>query len=608
MELIDEQEKLLDPLKYYKTELTEKFLNKLTDTFKKLLKESNIDIEVNRKSVEEYNEISSTKAKNENILKWLKRFSYLVIISSICLTIYEINNITILKKLFDMNKNIYNITIKTVITGFFIIALSILNFKYINKKKYIYIQKIEELGTELKAKQDECYLQVAPLLKLFESNMANKFITEIIPTLILDKYFKIERYADLVYNFGMAEQLDSNLSAKDLISGEILGNPFVIIKSIQNRVVDETYHGSLTVSWTEYYTYNGERKSRNRTQTLRASIVKPKQIFEEIIDLIYGNDAAEHLSFIREPNFIHDFTPKELAKYLKKIEKEIKKKSEKSIKTGDSFLEMGNLEFDGLFGALNRNNEVEFRVLFTPIAQRNMIELLKDKDFGDDFVFHKMNKLNKISNGKNWILNVNKSYYNDFSFDVIKEKYYEINKKFFSNFYRLFLPIFTIPVYHQHKSQNYIYGNEFNYNYNSYIAEVMANSLGQNLFSHSESITPSILKTNTIKTQEDIDLVEVKGKSYKTITRTQYIPVTANNGRTYNVPVDWIEYIPLSTLGRMEIKKINIEEKDFEKSINHEFSKSIGNKKYTYKNNIFAIFTNENEIRHSKILKNLTNK
>ena len=84
--------------------------------------------------MEEYNEISSTKAKNENILKWLKRFSYLVIISSICLTIYEINNITILKKLFDMNKNIYNITIKTVITGFFIIALSILNFKYINKK------------------------------------------------------------------------------------------------------------------------------------------------------------------------------------------------------------------------------------------------------------------------------------------------------------------------------------------------------------------------------------------------------------------------------------------------------------------------------------------
>ena len=232
MELIDEQEKLLDPLKYYKTELTEKFLNKLTDTFKKLLKESNIDIEVNRKSVEEYNEISSTKAKNENILKWLKRFSYLVIISSICLTIYEINNITILKKLFDMNKNIYNITIKTVITGFFIIALSILNFKYINKKKYIYIQKIEELGTELKAKQDECYSQVAPLLKLFESNMANKFITEIIPTLILDKYFKIERYADLVYNFGMAEQLDSNLSAKDLISGEILGNPFYYNKRI----------------------------------------------------------------------------------------------------------------------------------------------------------------------------------------------------------------------------------------------------------------------------------------------------------------------------------------------------------------------------------------
>lgn len=608
MELIGEQEKLLEPLKYYKTELAEKFLNKLTDTFKNLLKESNIDIETNRKSVEEYNEISNTKVKNENILKWLKRFSSLAIVVFICLIVYEINNIMVLKEFLDMNKEINSITIKITITGFFLIGVSVLNFKYINEKKRIYIQKIEELETELKLKQDECYSQVAPLLKLFDSNMANEFITEIIPTLNLDKYFKMERYADLVHNFGMPKQLGNNLSAKDLISGEVLGNPFVIIKSIHNRVVDEIYHGSLTVSWTEYYTSNGEKKSRNRTQTLRASIVKPKQIFEEIIDLVYGNDAAEHLSFEREPKFIHDFTPKELTKHLKKTEKEIKKKSEKAIKSGESFLEMGNSEFDALFGALNRDNEVEFRVLFTPIAQRNMIELLKDKDFGDDFVFYKMNKLNKISNGKNWILNINKSYYKDFSFDIIKEKYYDINKKYFSNFYRLFLPIFTIPVYHQHKSQNYIYGDEFNYNYNSYTSEVMANSLGQSLFSHSEAITPSILKTNTIRTQGDIDLVEVMGKSYKTITRKQYVPVTADNGRTYNVPVDWIEYIPLTTLGRMEIKRVSMEEKDFEKSINHEFLESIDNKKYTYKNNIFAIFTNENEIKYSKALEKLTDK
>lgn len=608
MELITEQEKLLEPLKYYKTEFAEKFLNKLTDTFEDLLKKSNINIEANRKSVDEYKQLSNINEKNKSILKWLNRFSSLLTTVFIILIIYEIRNIMVLKKLIAMNIPIQNIATKVSITGLLVIAIGFLVFKYLKGKKLMFIQKIETLENELNQKQTECYSQVEPFLKLFESNMANKIITEIIPTLNLDRNFKIDRFADLVQNYGLREQLAENISTKDLISGEILGNPFVIIKSLQNDVVDEVYHGSLTVSWTEYYTENGERKSRSRSQTLRASIVKPKQIFEEKICLVYGNEAAEHLNFTRRPEFIHNFTPKELKKYLKKAEKEIKKKSEKAIKNGESFMEMGNLEFDALFGALNRDNEVEFRVLFTPIAQKNMLDLLKDKDFGDDFTFYKIEKLNEISNDNNWILNVNKAYYRDFSFDVIKEKFYDINKKYFSNFYRLFLPILTIPVYHQHKSQNYIYGNEFTYNYNPYSSEVMANLLGESLFSDNETTTPSILKTNTISIQEDIDLVEVTGKSYKTVQRTQYVPVRADNGSVYDVPVDWIEYIPLTAVGKMELKKVNMEEKDFENSINNEFLQLTENKKYTYKNNLFAIFTNKNEIKYSQALEKLTNK
>ncbi|MCF2626367.1 hypothetical protein I6E17_09390 [Fusobacterium perfoetens] len=609
MEFVDEQEKLLEPLKYYKTEVAKNFLDKLTDNFENLLRKSGIDIEANKKSVSDYNEISKVKVKNEKKLKWAERFYILFFYIFIFLIIYEIGIIRTIKNLYDLNKNIQDPILRALLIGIGAVVLGILNFKYIRGKKKQLNKSIKEIETELVLKKEECYSQVNPLLSLFESNTANKIVTEIIPTLVLDKNFKIERYADLVENFEMPTKLQNNFSTKDIISGEILGNPFIIIKSLCNRVIDQKYTGSLTVSWEETYRdSNGERKTRTVSQTLHASIIKPKQIFEDKIDLIYGNDAAEHLHFSREPKFIHEFSEKKLAKYVKKSEKELKKKTENAIKTGQTFLEMGNSEFDVLFGALNRDNEVEFRVLFTPIAQRNILEVLKDKDFGDDFAFRKINKLNNVSNQNDWILNIDKSYYEDFSYEIIKEKYYDINKRYLNNFYRLFLPILAIPVYHQHKAQKYIYQEKYNYNYNPYTSEAAANLLGAELFSHEESNTPSILKTKTLRVEGDADLIEVISQSYKAVERTEYVPMRAGDGRVYNVPVNWIDYVPLAAKGRMELKKLDIEENEFEKSLDQEFYKSTENKRYIYKNNIFAMFTSKEELDCNKILKNIIKK
>lgn len=609
MEFVDEQEKLLEPLKYYKTEVAKNFLDKLTDNFENLLRKSGIDIEANKKSVSDYNEISKVKVKNEKKLKWAERFYILFFYIFIFLIIYEIGIIRTIKNLYDLNKNIQDPILRALLIGIGAVVLGILNFKYIRGKKKQLNKSIKEIETELVLKKEECYSQVNPLLSLFESNTANKIVTEIIPTLVLDKNFKIERYADLVENFEMPTKLQNNFSTKDIISGEILGNPFIIIKSLCNRVIDQKYTGSLTVSWEETYRdSNGERKTRTVSQTLHASIIKPKQIFEDKIDLIYGNDAAEHLHFSREPKFIHEFSEKKLAKYVKKSEKELKKKTENAIKTGQTFLEMGNSEFDVLFGALNRDNEVEFRVLFTPIAQRNILEVLKDKDFGDDFAFRKINKLNNVSNQNDWILNIDKSYYEDFSYEIIKEKYYDINKRYLNNFYRLFLPILAIPVYHQHKAQKYIYQEKYNYNYNPYTSEAAANLLGAEIFSHEESNTPSILKTKTLRVEGDADLIEVISQSYKAVERTEYVPMRAGDGRVYNVPVNWIDYVPLAAKGRMELKKLDIEENEFEKSLDQEFYKSTENKRYIYKNNIFAMFTSKEELDCNKILKNIIKK
>ena len=603
MEFLEEQEKLLEPLKYYKSEFAEKFLDKLTKNFEELLKKSNIDIEANRKSVKEYNDIIKNKNKNNRKLKFLNVCSCILFLIVFYLIFCDLNFIFLLKKLSVSKGDIQETVLKTVLLSIVIILTLIFNFKYLGKKIKDFKEKNNDLEAELQSKREECYLQLYPFIKLLESNIANKITTNIIPNLNIDKNFKIERYAELVKKYGLAEKLKPRFSTKDIISGEILGNPFVIVKSLYNETVDKVYTGSRTVSWTEYYRENGETKSHTVSQTLTASIVRPKEFFHENINLIYGNEAAEHLKFTREPKFVHELTPKKLQKHIKNTEKEIRKISERAVKEGKTFLEMGNTEFDALFYALNRNNEVEFRVLFTPTAQKNMIELLKDKDFGDDFYFDKDEKLNIISNNKEWTLNINKSYYNDFSFDVIKERYFEINKEFFKNFYKLFLPILSIPVYHQHKSQDYIYGNEFGYNYNPYSSEVMANFLGEDIFSHPDTTTSTILKTNTIKTKGDIDLVEVIGNSYKEVSRVEYIPVRADNGRVYDVPVNWVEYVPLTACNKMEIKKLNIKEDEFEDYTNEEeFSKVVNNKRYAYKNNLFAVFNDEEKLSCEEIL------
>ena len=65
-----------------------------------------------------------------------------------------------------------------------------------------------------------------------------------------------------------------------------------------------------------------------------------------------------------------------LIRQLKKLEK----KSRKSVNQGTNYTVFGNSEFEVLFGATNRNHEVQFRLLFTPLAQTELLKLMKEKN------------------------------------------------------------------------------------------------------------------------------------------------------------------------------------------------------------------------------------
>lgn len=597
-----EEEKLLEPIKYYKKEFASKFLDKITARFDELIRTSNIDIERNRKTVAEYNDMMKFKTKSEKILKFLKVCNWISLVIFIICGIIDFNYFSILLKQED-RWNLFKLSWRyPVFSTLLMIFIIWLNLWYIADKKKNCREKIEELSTNIEHKLEECNTQVNALLRLFKSNIANKIITEVIPTLNIDEYFNLERYDNLVKNYNMDPKLDEKTSTLDILSGDILGNPFVVIKTLCNKVTEERYTGSRTVSWTEYYYENGERKSRTVSETLMVTLYKPKQIFIEGIKLIFGSDVAENLVFSRRPEFIHELDRKKLEKHLKNEIKNIRKMSEEAIKKGGTFQEMGNAEFDALFGALDRNHEVEFRVLFTPIAQKNIIELLKDEDFGDDFSFYKSNRLNIISNNNIWAINIGRENYYDFSFDTIKERFFELNKTYFKNLYKLLLPILSIPVYHQHKTKDYIYETDYKYNYNAYVSELMANELGANLFNHPDTGTESILKTEVIETRGDIDIVEVTANSYETVSRVDTVMKTASNGQSYAVPVHWIEYIPVSSCGKMELKRIELDENEFEAMAYSSDEEHMRMRRYSYKNNIFAIFNNSDDIKMKKVL------
>ena len=84
-------------------------------------------------------------------------------------------------------------------------------------------------------------------------------------------------------------------------------------------------------------------------------------------------------------------------KYVRNNEDELHKKAERDIKNGKSnpFTPLANSEFELLFGAYNRNNNVQYHTIFTNVAQLNFTKLIKSTDgFGDDYNKKKHKKFN----------------------------------------------------------------------------------------------------------------------------------------------------------------------------------------------------------------------
>ncbi len=550
---------MLEPLKFYENTAKALHDKNTKEYFDDLVNKSGVDAEENRKTVVKYKKQKKIVDHLDGRLskyKTLKGFLIFFIIVSILTAIIGL-------VVGEGSAKILCPVIGTILTIVFILLIS----KKINVIiKQLKGQKDIENQKAL-AILDEAQGQMAPLNALFTEYDTFNLIEKTMPNIKFNKHYDGKIHADFNKNYDFIDQIDQNRSVVDTVSGRLFENPFVFYRYLNHYMGTKPYVGSLVIHWTTIERdSNGNYRRVHHTDTLHATVIKPYPEYNYGTGLSYGSQSAPDLNFSRKYEHVERLTEKEVEKKVRKGEKKLKKKSEKATKTGSEFTEMTNSEFDVLFGAIDRDNEVQFRYLFSPLAQVNMVKLLRSQvGYGDDFYFSKRGRHNYIESehSQTWDMNTDGENYCSFDIDDAKQKFINKNNNFFKSIYFDFAPLLTIPTYQQEPNMVFEPLDSLKANYSSYEHEVLANAIGTNHFAPQGSATSVMLKASLVKTKNDTDIVMINASSYEAHHRVDFIPVFGGDGKTHLVPVPWIEYLPIEKNTPIAVKSVGQNKRDF---------------------------------------------
>lgn len=399
--------------------------------------------------------------------------------------------------------------------------------------------------------------QMAPLNALFTWDVPVKLVEATVPRLAFDPYFSARRLADLRRLCGWDDAFNEGRSVVGSQSGVINGNPFVFGDCLVENWGEETYTGSLSISWLEEEEDDeGHVHLVRRHETLHASVTKPCPFYAHDKVLIYGNDAAPNLTFTREPSDLSGENPgfwKSLRKRwaLRRLEA-----FSRNLEDDSNYTIMANREFETLFETKNRDNEVEYRLLFTALAQIQMLALLNDRKvgYGDDFTFQKRHRINvlRATHLDEAELDTDPARFRHWSVDAAGRIFQTFNEKFFKDVYFSLAPILAIPLYQQTRPHADIWKGVVDEEPSSFWEhESIANYHGEEAFRPDDCATRCILKTRVLRRDDDGARVAVTAHGYRTEERVDYVSVWGGDGNLHEVPVHWDEYLPVSRTREM---------------------------------------------------------
>ena len=519
----------LEPIKYYNYFLKDQHLDNINACLDDFVKQSGFSIDENKETVNAYNKMLTKSLMFEKNIGKKRAFSTFLLIIGIILC--------------------------PIIVGIFIL---IMRAKKIKPQIAGLEEEKNKIDKEVSRLLNHAKAQTQPLLDLISDEVAVQLAEKTAPILDFDERCEQERVEQMVEQFGLVEDEFDNHSTLVVQSGDLHGNPFILTQTYVMDMVPKVYTGTLVIHWTTtVHTKEGTRVVHH-TQTLTASRTEDVPKYSVQSKLMLASDAAPKLSFQRAPAGLAGKSEKDVERYVKKFEKEDEKKAQKAIKKGESYTKMANSKFEAYLNSSNRNNEVEYRLLFTPLAQKNICFMFsQDKPYGDDITFYKKGQISSLYSSHSANMDYSGGNYNYASYDyeVIKKKFTDYNMSFFQGLYYDFAFFLSIPMFQQHVPLTFIPTHQPARNVSSYESECLLNKLEARRFGHPETTTEVILTTEVLSKGKDVDNINVVGHSFKAVPHTDFIPVLGGDGMMHAVPVPYYIYEPLTQRTPMTIYK-----------------------------------------------------
>lgn len=540
-------EDIYDPLTEYVNVFCPRFKDIAGRTFDELAKEANVDIEANKATCRLLYQTEDEKSSiSSRISRWkmLRALLWTVVIGLGFMCWYGCSYKTM------SAQNVATIAILAA-------AAFALLFAKVNPRLSVLETEHDRLANEAGRLRQEAWDQMAPLNRLYDWDVLTRMMSETVPRLEFDPYFTTQRLADLQATYGWDGRFNEGRSVVYSHSGLINGNPFVICRTKKMNMGTKTYTGTKTIHWTtQERGSDGKYHTVHHSETLTASVTAPYPEYFEKTRLIYGNTAAPDLTFYREQSGL---ASEEGSWSYKKKKRALRKKS-RNLTDGD-YAMLTNEDFEVAFDTSSRNNNQQFALLFTPLAQDSMLKLLKDRTagYGDDFDFDKDRKINTIipDHMQEVNLDMNPDQYRNFDFEKAKADFYNINAEYFRAIYFALAPLLCVPMYQQIRSQKDIYGHDMERHSSFWEHEALANFWGQSHFQHPDCVTDSILKTEQSRGQGDDSTITVYAHGYRSEQRVEYIARWGGDGRCHQVPVYWDEYLPVVGKGQIQMREDN---------------------------------------------------
>lgn len=539
-------EDVYEPLARYRDEFKGKFHTLAKQKFVELVKKSGIDVTANRRQVAVVRDLEqslSSATDKRSLCCCLMVLFYLGTV--ICLGIAFTQRDSLGKALI----------VWPVIGGIASFGLAIWLTTLFCKFGDI----VKNLKQRVESAKDIAWRQMEPLNRLYTWDITTNLIQKTVPRLTFDRFFTAKRLSDLKRLYGWDDSFNDERSIVFAQSGVINGNPFLIGEYLEMNWGEEVYTGTLDIEWEEEEEDSeGNVYIVTRSETLTASTIKPIPRYSKEKLLIYGNDAAPNLSFSRqssslsgaEDGLITTMRKKWRLSRLKSLSRDMDK----------SFTLMGNHEFEMLFNAKDRDNEVEFRLLYTALAQMQTLALLKDKEigFGDDFSFIKQRRLNFLLSKhlNDGTIDTAPEHFYDWDFDNAARTFMQFNQKYFKDIYFAFAPLLAIPLYQQTRTHEDIWEDVILNEPSSFWEhESTANYYGGDKFEHPDCITENILKTRVLSRENGVSRVEVTAYGFRGVERVAYEEVLGGDGHYHSVPIEWVEYLPVKNVSDLMISE-----------------------------------------------------